>query len=327
MLKKILIYIAFLIFVISCDAQIARNQFENGEYRQSVKTTLRIAAYGKYNSLNKNEKEELINRVKIIDRYYMQLNNSSNIQDIYDAFAIGYMINSKLNNLSPYVNYLTINNTDRLANKLEEKINETLHYSSTEYDLKCILNIQKDMNELRLINSKYKSLYKTISKNLADIYYILANNTKNEEDELKYLKITYTTYKDFDSNYKQSKTRYLILEKSIDIKNAKLLTNDAKNEYYFENYNKALEKFNKALKLYEKYSDYSFEARDVKEYIENISRKIKEKEAQKYFNLGLYYRSKRDYINASKAFYKAHNIISDYKSSYKLAKECERNII
>lgn len=48
MLKKILFYISLLLFFISCDAQIARNQFERGEYRESIKTTLKIAGDNKY---------------------------------------------------------------------------------------------------------------------------------------------------------------------------------------------------------------------------------------------------------------------------------------
>lgn len=324
MLKKIITYVVFLFFLFSCDAQIAKNQFERGEYRQSVRTTLRIAENGKYSKLKESEKLELIDRIKTIDNYYMNKIDSSNLNDIYDAFAIGYMVNTKISSLSPYLNYLTIRRTNELAYKLENIIDRALDYRYNENDLNRISDIRNDMKELDLLHSNYQNLYKKISKKLADTYYTLANNARYEETELKYLKQAYTSFSDFDSDYRQTKTRYMQLEKKIDIRNAKSLTESAKSDYYFSNYESALEKFEKASNLYEKYSDYSFERRDVQEYIDNIQRKIKEQKAQKYFEEGLYYRSIGDYRKAANAFYNAHDIIPDYRSSYRLAKECEQ---
>lgn len=324
MLKKIVTYLLFILFLISCDAVTARNQFERGEYRESVKTTLRITENGKYSNLKQEEKLELINRIKTIDNYYMNKINSGDIKEVYDAFAIGYMVNTKMSNLSPYLNYLTSRKTSELSYRLENIVDRRLSYSYNENDLSEIYDIRQDMKEIGILNSNYQSVYRKISKKLADTYYKLANNASNEENELKYLKLAYSSFSDFDSDYRQTKTRYRQLEKKIDIRNAKSLTDEAKSDYYFGNYDNALEKFEKAYDLFDKYSDYSFEKRDVKEYIDNIKVKVKEQKAQKYFEEGLYYRSIGDYRNAAIAFYNAHNIIPNYRGSYNLAKECEQ---
>lgn len=323
MLKKIITYVIFLIFLFSCDAQIAKSQFENGQYRESVKTTVKIAGSGKYTSLKENEKLELINRIRHIDNYYSNLEDSSNIQDIYDAFAIGYMINSKIEGLSPQLNYLSDRRVDNLSIRLERIVKNILNSSYTNRDLNTISNIRVDMKEIGLLNSKYQRTYRNISQKLADTYYSLANNANYDETELEYLKLAYKAFSDFDDNYRNIKSRYLKLEKEIDIRKATDFTNSGKRNYYIGNYEEALDQFEKAKEIYGKYSEYSFEIRDINEYINNIKVKMNEKTAQEYYEKGLYLKSRKDYLNAAKAFYNAHKLIPNYKGSYKLAKECE----
>lgn len=55
-MKKYLFYLITFLFLISCDASIARNQFEKGEYLQSVKTTVKYVGKGKFAKLKEKRK-------------------------------------------------------------------------------------------------------------------------------------------------------------------------------------------------------------------------------------------------------------------------------
>ena len=159
MLKKILFYISLLLFFISCDAQIARNQFERGEYRESIKTTLKIAGDNKYTGLSLKEKEEILKRFNTIDSYYKSLENTNNVQIKYDAFAVGYMVNRYMPEVLTRDNYLTRYTTNRLASNLEYSVARNINmYSKGE--LETLANIQKDMRDINIYSSEYSGMYK-----------------------------------------------------------------------------------------------------------------------------------------------------------------------
>ena len=320
MLKKILFYISLLLFFISCDAQIARNQFERGEYRESIKTTLKIAGDNKYTGLSLKEKEEILKRFNTIDSYYKSLENTNNVQIKYDAFAVGYMVNRYMPEVLTRDNYLTRYTTNRLASSLEYSIARNINmYSKGELD--TLANIQKDMRDINIYSSEYSGMYKDVSRMLADKFFSLYKASPYEDEQLKYLKLTYTTYQDFDSNYLGSKSKYYALVKTIDIRNANEYLNDAKREYNFADYERAIDKFDKAYEIFNKYSDYRYILSDIDVYREACRNRIKQIKAQEYYERGLYYQSRGDYKRAAEAFYNAHRLVDNYKGSYRLYKE------
>ena len=320
MLKKILFYISLLLFFISCDAQIARNQFERGEYRESIKTTLKIAGDNKYTGLSLKEKEEILKRFNTIDSYYKSLENTNNVQIKYDAFAVGYMVNRYMPEVLTRDNYLTRYTTNRLASNLEYSVARNINmYSKGE--LETLANIQKDMRDINIYSSEYSGMYKGVSRMLADKFFSLYKASPYEDEQLKYLKLTYTTYQDFDSNYLGSKSKYYALVKTIDIRNANEYLNDARRDYNFADYERAIDKFDKAYEIFNKYSDYRYILSDIDVYREVCRNRIKQSKAQEYYERGLYYQSRGDYKRAAEAFYNAHRLVDNYKGSYRLYKE------
>lgn len=326
MFKKIVFYFSMLLLLFSCAGQIAKSQFERGEYRESVKTSLSLLENGKYSNLKLEEKQEILNRMKIIDNFYANAENNPNISTMYDAFAIGYMINTKVPELSQQMVNLNKNTVDRLANTLEYKITSNLANGYEKNEVDSMEAIRCDMKEIRIPYSKYANMYKNISKAIADKYYKLAENTTSIQKAIDYYKSCYIAYSDFYSDYRGAKTKYKELQRELDIQMANKLYEVAKSYYSMNDYNTALMKFKEARALYNKYYEYNSRIRDIDVYIENLNNRIKENKAEEYFQKACIYQAKGDYMMAAKYFYEAHNMINNYKGSYDLAKRMENNL-
>ena len=230
------------------------------------------------------------------------------------------MVNRYMPEVLTRDNYLTRYTTNRLASSLEYSIARNINmYSKGELD--TLANIQKDMRDINIYSSEYSGMYKDVSRMLADKFFSLYKASPYEDEQLKYLKLTYTTYQDFDSNYLGSKSKYYALVKTIDIRNANEYLNDAKRDYNSANYERAIDKFDKAYEIFNKYSDYRYILSDIDVYREACRNRIKQIKAQEYYERGLYYQSRGDYKRAAEAFYNAHRLVDNYKGSYRLYKE------
>ena len=106
MFKKIVFYFSMLLLLFSCAGQIAKSQFERGEYRESVKTSLSLLENGKYSNLKLEEKQEILNRMKIIDNFYanagvnLGFNKSSSNSKSHNEFGVVTTIKGKDENSS-----------------------------------------------------------------------------------------------------------------------------------------------------------------------------------------------------------------------------------
>lgn len=325
-MKKFIYSIIMMIFFISCDIQTAKNQFDKGDYRGSVKTTIRYISNGKYAKLKPNQKEELLSRVRIIDNYYKNTisnsNDITNIQHIYDAFAINYMLNS-VPELGNELIYLNNNNADNLMYELNKKIESVLKENISLNNVERIKNIFYDMKSLNILNSKYLNVYKNISKNLADTYYMLYQNEINKEIKLKYITFVSNIYADFDNNYKNSRIISNALEKEINIEKGQKSFELGKNFYFYGKYEEAIEKFKKAVFYLQNYSEYYDMVNDAKVYLENATSKLNEIYAEKYYTLANESVAKGDYEGAEYYYTEADKYIPNYKGSYNLSKQYE----
>lgn len=325
-MKKFIYYLTLIILLISCDAQIAKSQFERGEYKNSVRTMVGYISNGRFQKLKETEKVEIVNRTVIIDNYYnMTINNNDsveNIRNIYDAVSISYMLNT-IPELRERINYLTIDRANYLLKELEYKIDRRLSTTSiTKNDLEKIEAILQDMRNYRTIN--YGLTYKSIAKSVADAYYTLYDREINLENKLKYIEKVNNIYEEFDNNYRSSKTIYIRLKKQIDIEKANNSLSKGKDLYFVGKYYEAIKELEKSVILYSQYSEYSSTVRDAKVYIENANTRLKEQNAEKYYRLGNESVAKKDYKRAVQYYYEAHKNINNYKGSYNLAKEYEK---
>ena len=325
-MKKIIYLLTMILFLISCDAQVARSQFESGDYKGSVKTTIKYISNGKYSKLKLDEKEEILNRLSIIDNYYQNTisnsNDITNIQNMYDAFAINYMLNT-IPELKSELKYLNNRNAEKLIYDLDEKISYMLKTTNSLNNIERIENIFYDMKSLNILSSKYSNIYRNISKNLADTYYSLYQNEYNKETKLKYINSVSKIYSEFDNNYRNSKIISKALEKEINIEKGKNSFEKAKDLYFFERYEESIKEFKNAISYLENYSDYYSTIKDAKVYIENANSKLKEIYAEKYYRLANESVAKGDYKKAVYYYYEAHKYIYNYKGSYNLAKQYE----
>ena len=325
-MKKFIYSIIMMLFFISCDIQTAKNQFDKGDYRGSVKTTVKYISNGKYAKLKPDQKEELLSRVRIIDNYYKNtISNSNdiiNIQHIYDGFAINYMLNS-VPELGNELIYLNNNNADNLMYELNKKIESVLKENISLDNVERIKNIFYDMKSLNILNSKYLNVYKNISKNLADTYYMLYQNEINKEIKLKYITFVSNIYADFDNNYKNSRIISNALEKEINIEKGKKSFELGKNFYFYGKYKEAIEEFKKAVFYLQNYSEYYNMVNDAKVYLENATSKLNEIYAEKYYTLANESVAKGDYEVAEYYYAEANKYIPNYKGSYNLSKQYE----
>lgn len=325
-MKKFIYSIIMMLFFISCDIQTAKNQFDKGDYRGSVKTTVKYISNGKYAKLKPDQKEELLSRVRIIDNYYKNtISNSNdiiNIQHIYDGFAINYMLNS-VPELGNELIYLNNNNADNLMYELNKKIESVLKENISLDNVERIKNIFYDMKSLNILNSKYLNIYKNISKNLADTYYMLYQNEINKEIKLKYITFVSNIYADFDNNYKNSRIISNALEKEINIEKGKKSFELGKNFYFYGKYKEAIEEFKKTVFYLQNYSEYYNMVNDAKVYLENATSKLNEIYAEKYYTLANESVAKGDYEVAEYYYAEANKYIPNYKGSYNLSKQYE----
>lgn len=325
-MKKFIYSIIMMLFFISCDIQTAKNQFDKGDYRGSVKTTVKYISNGKYAKLKPDQKEELLSRVRIIDNYYKNtISNSNdiiNIQHIYDGFAINYMLNS-VPELGNELIYLNNNNADNLMYELNKKIESVLKENISLDNVERIKNIFYDMKSLNILNSKYLNIYKNISKNLADTYYMLYQNEINKEIKLKYITFVSNIYADFDNNYKNSRIISNALEKEINIEKGKKSFELGKNFYFYGKYKEAIEEFKKTVFYLQNYSEYYNMVNDAKVYLENATSKLNQIYAEKYYTLANESVAKGDYEVAEYYYAEANKYIPNYKGSYNLSKQYE----
>ena len=325
-MKKFIYSIIMMLFFISCDIQTAKNQFDKGDYRGSVKTTIKYISNGKYAKLKPDQKEELLSRVRIIDNYYKNIISNSNdiinIQHIYDGFAINYMLNS-VPELGNELIYLNNNNADNLMYELNKKIESVLKENVSLNNVERIKNIFYDMKSLNILNSKHFNIYKNISKNLADTYYMLYQNEINKEIKLKYITFVSNIYADFDNNYKNSRIISNALEKEINIEKGKKSFELGKNFYFYGKYKEAIEEFKKTVFYLQNYSEYYNMVNDAKVYLENATSKLNEIYAEKYYTLANESVAKGDYEVAEYYYAEANKYIPNYKGSYNLSKQYE----
>ena len=325
-MKKFIYSIIMMLFFISCDIQTAKNQFDKGDYRGSVKTTVKYISNGKYAKLKPDQKEELLSRVRIIDNYYKNIISNSNdiinIQHIYDGFAINYMLNS-VPELGNELIYLNNNNADNLMYELNKKIESVLKENVSLNNVERIKNIFYDMKSLNILNSKHFNIYKNISKNLADTYYMLYQNEINKEIKLKYITFVSNIYADFDNNYKNSRIISNALEKEINIEKGKKSFELGKNFYFYGKYKEAIEEFKKTVFYLQNYSEYYNMVNDAKVYLENATSKLNEIYAEKYYTLANESVAKGDYEVAEYYYAEANKYIPNYKGSYNLSKQYE----
>lgn len=333
-MKKVLLYIFTLILFISCDAQTARKQFKAGQYLKSVQTTLRYVDNGKFSRLKLKDQDELIDRVKIIDKYYRDniegQEEGADIKTLYESFHI-YGLLKKVPELEKELRYLTQEVVDYNIELVVVKQNKSLRVleSKSSFEIERMLGIYNTIKELmqdyKIVGTKYETHYKTFSRNLADGYLVLSRKFDLDENQyLQALKNASQAYSYYDKDYKGSKTQYERVKKEIDIKKADAYFDEGRRNLFFGNYDIALDKFNEAYKLYNKYSENKLY--EVKEYISKVKDEKKKKQAEEYYGKALKYLAQNDYKNAVKEFYAASKVIYNYRDSYTLAKKYEKYI-
>lgn len=327
-MRKILFYLSMIFFLFSCDAQVAKSQFEKGQYVESVRTTLSYIGGNKINKLSEKDKADIISRVVYMDNYYKNNVRESvdayDTKNMYDVFAINTMLNN-IPELKKYTSYINDSRADLYMSKIEKNIVNSVN-NSNKKELEIYTDIQKDMRKLNLLNSKYLSSYQKISKVLADKYIDLTYLNYKDEQKLELYKNAYMAYSDFDSNYRGTKTEYDRLYKKLDIQKAFNYFERGKSEYFDGDYDDAMEEFEDAYKIFSKYSDYYKEQREAKDYFERSKQKYNEKKAQKYYEQGLEYAQRGYYKEAVENFYKSSEYIYNYKNSLQLIKTYERFI-
>ena len=336
-MKKYLFYLITLIFVVSCDAYVARNQFEKGEYLQSVKTTVKYVGKGQFNNLKEKEKLELISRIKFIDDYYkLNIENESETNNIvsnkrlYESFHIQYLLKD-LPELQSELVFLTQQKSEYLLQQLVENQRRTLNNFDIRNSfeiisiLKSYRSIKGLMDEIKLHTTKYEGYYKLYVKNIADGYLLLSQKYDfMDEKHLDALREASSVFSYYDKDYKGSRTRYEQVKKAIEIRKADDSFEIGKKELFFENYDTAIEKLSYSYEIYNKYSiNKSYE---VRRYLDKAKEKQKEQKAEEFYNKALKDVARNDYKNASKNFYASSKIIYNYKDSFVLAKKYEQYI-
>lgn len=336
-MKKYLFYLITFLFLISCDASIARNQFEKGEYLQSVKTTVKYVGKGKFAKLKEKEKAEILSRVKFIDDFYRtnienenNANNNASNKILYDAFHIQYLLKD-IPELRSELIFLTQQKAENLLEKLVENQRNMLDTfdSRSSFEIISILKSYRAtknlMDELKLHTTKYEGYYKVYVKNIADGYLALSKKYDfMDEKYLDALREASTVFSFYDKDYKGSRTRYEQVKKAIEVRKADEAFEIGKKELFFENYDIAIEKLSYSYEIYNKYSINK--AYEVRRYLDKAKEKQKEQKAEEFYTQALRDVTRNDYKNAVKNFYAASKIIYNYKDSYTLAKKYEQYI-
>lgn len=315
MIKKIILTLTTFILLVSCSSAIAKSQYERGEYRSSIKTTLSYANSKTFDNLDTSEKNQLINRFTTIDNYYKNKEiryDITSLKTLYDIFSIQYMLRNE-NKIIKYFPYISSQNLNHNLNRISNMIDSLIYYD--KYNLETIYLIQRDMRKNNLLNSEFSNEYKKISKQIADVY-ISKYQMSDKRDGLEYIKKAYICVSDFDPNYRNVHRKYKDLEKELDLIDANRLLDNAKRLYFQEEYEKAISKLNESKELFLKhYSEYDYIIREINEYLESSKRKINEYKAMQYYNLGLNELDKRNYSQAVKYFILSDQEVSGYKKS------------
>ncbi|WP_068268498.1 hypothetical protein [Caviibacter abscessus] len=333
-MKKVLLYIFTLILFISCDAQTARKQFEAGQYLKSVQTTVKYVSNGKFSKLKLKDQDELISRIKVIDKYYRDniedQEEGADIKTLYESFHI-YGLIKKVPELQSELRYLTQsvvdNNIELVVAKQNKELRTLGSRSSSEIEriLKGYNEIKEHMQDYKIVGTKYEDHYKAFSRNLADGYLILSRKFDLDESQyLQALKNASQAYSYYDKDYKGSKTQYEKVKKELDLKKADAYFDEGRRNLFFGNYDIALDKLNEAYNIYNKYS--SNKRYEVRDYINKVKDEKKKRNAEEHYGKALKYLVQNDYKNAVKEFYATSNIIYNYRDSYTLAKKYEKYI-
>lgn len=151
MIKKIILTFTTFILLVSCSSAIAKSQYERGEYRLSVKTTLSYANSKTFDSLGDSEKRQVINRFTSIDSYYKNREikyDITSLKTLYDIFSIQYMLRNE-NKIIKYFPYISSQNLNHNLNRISNMIDSLIYYD--KYNLETIYLIQRDMRKNNLL--------------------------------------------------------------------------------------------------------------------------------------------------------------------------------
>lgn len=316
-MKKTILSFLLMIFMISCEAQIALNQFNNGDYVSSVKTTVSYLGVDKFNGLKEDERSEILSRLNYIDNYYSNIINDSstpeNINNMVDAISIVYYI-EKSPQLKQYVNYLVKGTADVLIDRLNNAYQEAY---SNSYDKKYTINklyeAQMKLKNLGLIRSEYAYKYQVLAKNLANIIFYYQGQLSDLRLRMDYLKKVINVYGEYDPNYLDAKNIYIKIEKQLNVSEADKLFNNAQDALFRENFDSAISNFEKAYNIYSRYSDLYNKQQNAKYYLDMAKTKQKEKKAEELYQSALKNIIYADIQTALKQLKEVDKIIPNYK--------------
>lgn len=273
MIRKLIVLVSSVLLILSCSSTIAKSQFERGDYKNSVRTTLSYAGGKEFYKLKQEEKQELINRFSIIDNHYRTAytnNEIANLNKMYDIFIINQMLNNEIY-IKQYFPFITSQNMSYYIYEIEQLSMNLIKRDA--YSIENVLSIKKDMEKNNILNSIYSGEYIRISKALADEY-LLKFKYANLENGYQYIKKAYSSVYDFEPNYRNIYTLYKETEKKIELEYAKKYISDGKQHYFDKQYDEAIDQFEKAKEILSKYyPSYDYNIKDVQEYIDRAKEK------------------------------------------------------
>lgn len=325
-LRNLFIGIVVSLFITSCSALTAKEQYERGDYIGALETT----AYELKNAKGPVPVEierEIINRIRETEnRYVSIINNATDERTISNTYFELWQMGSIIEKnpiLEKYTDFRLRQDNYRNLNKAIESIKKYANY-----DLNNRINsLGEFINKLRNAgakNGQYSSLFESFARYTADIYINKAESlerlAKFEEAKELYYR-GYESYKDFSDNYRNSQQKYINLKKDIDLALASEYYTSGISLYNSSRFSEAKTKLEQSRSIYYKYS-MSRNVDQIDTYLKDIKRRIdfdvanrNFDEAKKNYNSGSYDRAKTRFLEAKKIY--------EYYGNYTLSREID----
>ena len=316
LIKKIILGISSIFFVISCSSLSAKEYFEKGRYLEALQATANELKDNK-KALSIEEENIVASRVSEIERSYR---NKLNLAIDEKSKANAYLELWEMNNivqknpqLSKYMQSTSYSNSQELLNNA---VNNIIRYVNIDplnrvSDLTVYINKFREYN---LQNGIYKDYYELVARRSADIYFEQAMRYENSGD-LENARDNYyraaTAYSDFGNNYRGSAQKYREIKRNIDLSKANKYYEEALRNYRLESYETSRSYFERARSIFAEYS-MNVQVNQIDSYITSITRTIELNKANTAYNNAIMYYNSSDFNRAKYNFEEARKIYSKY---------------
>ncbi|WP_156300536.1 hypothetical protein [Streptobacillus canis] len=325
-LKSLFIGIVVSLFITSCSALTAKEQYERGDYIGALETTAQELKNAK-KAIPIEIENEIISRIRETENRYLSIiknatDDRTKANAYFELWQMGNII-EKNPILERYTDFRSRQDNYRNLSMAIESIKKY-----TNLDLNNRVNALDEfivkLGKAEARNSQYSSLYESFARYTADVYINRAESLERLGNLAAardmYYK-GYESYKDFSDNYRNSQQKYVNLKRDIDIAEAVKLYESGINLYNLGRFEEAKSRLEQSRNIYSRYSmNRNVEQIDV--YLRDIVRRVDLDKANRYFDEGKTYYNSGNYERAKIRFIDAKEIYEKYRN-YTLSREID----